>query len=115
MEHEKRQWGHYIVLDDNPDDGTKTKKLIVYPGKKLSLQRHHFRSELWLVEKGHATVFTRNSDGETIKRGEYKPHDILHIDVHEWHQLANFTSSDVVIIEIQYGEDCREDDIERTE
>ena len=39
--------------------------------------------------------------------------DRLRIDEGQWHQLVNETDKPVKIIEIQYGENCIEDDIER--
>jgi mannose-6-phosphate isomerase-like protein (cupin superfamily) len=47
--------------------------------------------------------------------GEYKMFDNLHIERNEWHQLANEGESPLKIVEIQYGESCIEDDIERLE
>ena len=46
-----REWGYYITYDNNWDNDylkSKLKKLVVYRGKKLSMQRHSGRNELWL-------------------------------------------------------------------
>ena len=45
--------------------------------------------------------------------GEYTKHQSLHISKEEWHQLANDTNKPVKIVEIQYGINCVEEDIER--
>jgi mannose-6-phosphate isomerase-like protein (cupin superfamily) len=42
-----------------------------------------------------------------------KKHDQLDILLKEWHQLTNPYSYPVKIVEIQYGEACEEEDIER--
>jgi mannose-6-phosphate isomerase-like protein (cupin superfamily) len=40
-------------------------------------------------------------------------HDQLHVAVQEWHQLTNPHNHPLKIVEIQYGEQCVEEDIER--
>ena len=59
MEEDHRPWGYYQVLADEPDH--KVKRIIVYPGKRLSLQRHRLREEHWYILSGQALV-TRNQD-----------------------------------------------------
>src|SRR5690606_8184594 len=49
-----RPWGSYEVL--HPGDGYKIKRLRVKAGGRLSLQRHRFRAEHWVVVRGEATV-----------------------------------------------------------
>ena len=108
-----RQWGYYRVLhEDGPT--TKVKELTVDPGKSLSMQRHQKRSEYWLVTEGTATVYTINVSSDVELHGVYKKHQSLRIDEGQWHQLANETDKPVKIVEIQYGENCVEEDIERS-
>ena len=110
----ERQWGYYEVLDECADGHVKTKKLVVHPGKSLSLQKHEKRAELWFVAEGYPEVYTmRNDDKGRAFRGKFCPNENLHVCVNEWHQLVNPTDENVVIIEIQYGEACVEDDIIR--
>jgi len=45
--------------------------------------------------------------------GVYKKHKIIYIPENDWHQLANESAEPLKIIEIQYGENCVEEDIER--
>ncbi|PJA48706.1 MAG: mannose-6-phosphate isomerase, partial [Syntrophobacterales bacterium CG_4_9_14_3_um_filter_49_8] len=52
-----RPWGFYQILSDMPDH--KVKRINVYPGRRLSYQRHFLRSEHWYVVKGCA-VATKN-------------------------------------------------------
>jgi len=111
--HTERPWGYYRVLH-NELGVVKVKELVVMPGKSLSMQRHKDRAEHWFITKGVATVYTidsKTTDHELL--GEYKMFDTLHIKRNEWHQLANQTESPLRIVEIQYGDSCSEDDIER--
>jgi mannose-6-phosphate isomerase-like protein (cupin superfamily) len=91
----------------------KVKELVVMPGKRLSMQRHENRSEHWFISKGTAMVYTLNTGTDVELRGEYVKFDNLHIAKGEWHQLANESESPLRIVEIQYGESCSEDDIQR--
>jgi D-beta-D-heptose 7-phosphate kinase/D-beta-D-heptose 1-phosphate adenosyltransferase len=108
----ERQWGYYRVLHEIGTN-VKLKELTVDPGKKLSLQRHFKRSELWFVSEGVATLYTIDYSSDYSKQGTYEKFVTIHIPKNEWHQLANETDSPLKIIEIQYGEDCIEEDIER--
>jgi len=77
------------------------------------MQRHDNRSEHWFITKGTATVYTLDSSTDVELLGEYSKFDNLHINKLDWHQLANESESPLKIIEIQYGESCSEEDIER--
>ena len=107
----ERAWGHYRVLYDAP--GTKVKELTVQPGQRLSMQRHQDRAEHWHVTQGTATVYgiNRKSDAELL--GEFGTHQHTHIARGEWHQLCNETDQPLQVVEIQYGANCVEEDIER--
>ena len=96
------------------DKHTKVKELAVPPGNKLSMQRHQERSEHWFIAEGTATVYTINkssTDVETL--GVYSQHESLHIPVGTWHRLANEHDTNLKLVEIQYGTNCVEKDIER--
>lgn len=101
----ERQWGYYRVLHEAP--GMKVKELTVNPGKSLSMQRHFKRSEYWVVEEGACNVA-----GED-KILSLSTHETIDIPVNSWHQLINPFDKPCRIVEIQYGEDCQEEDIER--
>jgi len=100
-----RPWGYYRVLYDIP--GTKVKELVVEPGKQLSMQRHRMRSEYWKVTEGMAQI--KNDTGITT----LGVHGSYFVARTEWHQLANPFPSPLKMIEIQYGPECSEEDIER--
>ena len=107
-----RPWGYYRVLHENNKE-VKLKELTVNPGKSLSMQRHRDRAEHWFVAEGTATVYTINKSTDAELLGEFKKFDHVHIRKTEWHQLSNETDQPLKIIEIQYGEQCIEEDIER--
>jgi len=102
-----RPWGTYTVLEQT--DGYKIKKIIVKPGKRLSLQKHLHRSEHWIVLSGIATVTV----GKKVE--EVRANESTYIKMGEIHRLENRGKVDVVIIEAQVGEYTGEDDIIRLE
>jgi cytidyltransferase-like protein len=108
----ERQWGYYRVLHE-PNKNVKLKELTVDPGKSLSMQRHKDRAEFWFVSEGTATVYTINHKTDCEPIGMFKEHQHIWIPKESWHQLCNETELPLKIIEIQYGENCVEEDIER--
>lgn len=102
-----RPWGTYTVLEDTP--GYKIKRIVVAPGKRLSLQKHLHRSEHWIVVSGTATV-TVGKETLTVR-----PNESTYIKMGEIHRLANDGKIPVVLIEAQVGEYTGEDDIVRIE
>jgi len=107
----QRSWGFYTVLE-SVNDNVKVKKLHVQPGKSLSLQRHQYRSEVWFVAEGEACVETRYPDGQKDVK-IYNKFAKIDIPINSWHRLFNISSSPLEIVEIQYGDQCVEEDIER--
>lgn len=102
-----RPWGTYTVLED--ESGYKIKRIVVKPGKRLSLQKHYHRNEHWIVVSGTATVtigernfLLRENESTFIKMGEI-------------HRLENEGKIPVVLIEAQVGSYTGEDDIVRIE
>ena len=77
------------------------------------MQRHADRAEHWFVSEGCAAVYTVNqsTDAELINKFEKFQH--IHISKTQWHQLCNETDQPLKVVEIQYGENCIEEDIER--
>ena len=102
-----RPWGTYTVLEDTP--GYKIKRIVVKPGKRLSLQKHYHRNEHWIVVSGTATVTV----GEETKI--IRPNESTYIKMGEVHRLSNDGVIPVVLIEAQVGEYTGEDDIVRLE
>jgi cytidyltransferase-like protein len=108
----ERPWGYYRVLHE-PNRKVKLKELTVNPGKTLSMQRHEDRGELWFVSEGEATLYTINRKSDAELHGRYTQNQMIVINRREWHQLANEGTEPLKVIEIQYGDRCEENDIER--
>ena len=111
--HEKRIWGSFYNLFE--DDQVKVKELIVEPGKGMSFQKHFKRNEIWMVSKGSCLVNYSKSDPDKKENVKLNKFDHYLVPVEEWHQITNPYDEACHLIEIQYGEACSEDDIERTE
>ena len=110
----ERSWGYYRVLHDVGE--TKVKELVVNPRSSLSMQRHDFRAEYWHVVEGCAEVYTMINSVNSmlmVPRATLYKYQSIHIHRGQWHQLTNPFATPCKIIEIQYGEKCIEDDIER--
>ena len=104
---EDRPWGYFSVLME--DAQHKLKRIVVYPGKRLSLQRHRHRDEHWTIVSGEARM-TVDGREFTLQRGQSV--DILR---GAFHRVLNAGKADLVIVEIQTGDSFDENDIERVE
>lgn len=102
-----RPWGTYTVLEEGP--GFKIKRIEVRPGRSLSLQMHHHRSEHWVVVSGMARV--THDETETFVRAN----ESTFIKAGQKHRLENPGMLDLVMIEVQSGQYLGEDDIVRFE
>jgi len=102
-----RPWGSYESLIVS--DRFQVKRIVVMPGQKLSLQKHHHRAEHWIVVSGTAEVtcedkvFTLSEDEST------------YIPLGHKHRLANPGRMPLELIEVQSGSYLGEDDIVRYE
>ena len=108
----ERQWGYWRVLDHKPEKGYKVKELVIYPGKSLSDQKHYKRSEQWIVLEGVVDMTTEyNSNKDMV---QLKPHGMPYeISKEVWHKPSNSGTENAHILEIQWGNECIEEDIER--
>jgi len=112
---EERVWGKFADLYTTT--GCKVKELVVKPGKGISYQKHNKRSEVWFVKSGKGVV-KHSKDAEPLANyslTDIYQHDIFVVKQGDWHQLYNESKDDLVIIEIQYGSETNEQDIERLE
>lgn len=107
-----RAWGHYRVLH-TVGKQTKLKELTVTPKTCLSMQRHDHRAEFWFVAEGEAAVYTLDNSSDHNLVGHFAVHEHIWIANNQWHMLCNETDQPLKLIEIQYGDDCVEEDIER--
>jgi mannose-6-phosphate isomerase len=100
-----RPWGWFETVSEAA--GHKIKRLGVLPGQQLSLQKHHQRSEHWVVVQGTASV--------TLGERVFDLHQGEHCDIAlgQVHRIANLTQDPVEIVEVQFGSYLGEDDIVR--
>lgn len=109
----ERDWGYWRVLDDKqPRIGQKVKELVIYPSKSLSDQRHKHRSELWYVLEGEIQIDLEFPDGNWQVQ-MLTPYTDFLIRPNWWHKTTNIGNVPAHIVEIQFGEQCSESDIER--
>lgn len=102
-----RPWGWYEVRDLG--ENFQVKRIAVYPGGRLSLQSHKFRSEHWIVVTGTARV-TIDDEVLTLVAKQH-----AEIPLGAIHRLENAGNSLLEIVEVQNGTYLGEDDIVRYE
>jgi mannose-1-phosphate guanylyltransferase / mannose-6-phosphate isomerase len=102
-----RPWGSYQSVDNG--DRHQVKRIVVKPGGRLSLQKHHHRSEHWIVVRGAARV-TVNELVKTVHENES-----IYIPIGAVHRLENPGKIPLELIEVQTGSYLGEDDIIRIE
>lgn len=100
-----RPWGKYTVLEDTKV--YKIKRIEVNSGKRISLQKHFYRNEHWIVISGIATVTV---DEKTFL---LNPNESTYIKAGQIHRLENAEIEPLIIIEAQVGTYTGEDDIIR--
>jgi len=102
-----RPWGSYETMDLGPN--YQIKRIVVRPGARLSLQKHHKRAEHWVVVAGKARV-TRDEAVFDLAENES-----TYIPLGAWHRLENPGAEPLVLVEVQCGSYLGEDDIVRRE
>ncbi len=108
--YEERRWGTYRVLDDTyyaDGNHSLTKRITLQPGKNISYQIHHHRSEVWTFVEGEG-LFVLDGEVRKVKAGE-----TVIIPVEHYHAIKALT--ELTFIEVQVGNPLVEEDIERTE
>ena len=109
QEHKKifRPWGNYTSIVEGKN--WKVKKIIVKPKQSISLQKHNYRSEHWIVVNGKAKVELENKIIDLCENQS------IYIPLGCKHRLSNSGDSNLILIEVQSGEYLGEDDIIRFE
>ena len=102
-----RPWGYYQSIDRG--GRYQVKRIVVKPGQRLSLQKHHHRAEHWVVVSGTAEV-TLNEDLKLVHENES-----IYLPIGSVHRLANPGKINLELIEVQTGSYLGEDDIIRIE
>ncbi|SHG19219.1 mannose-1-phosphate guanylyltransferase [Microbulbifer donghaiensis] len=100
-----RPWGYYDSIDAGPR--FQVKRIVVKPGKQLSLQMHHHRAEHWIVVRGTAKV-TRGDEQLLVTENQS-----TYIPLGVTHRLENPGTIPLELIEVQSGSYLGEDDIIR--
>lgn len=108
---EERVWGEFYNLFSN--DFLKLKELIIKPKQGMSFQKHFLRNEIWFVSKGQCSVNFSKDDPNNFEKISLHTEETFHVQKEAWHQIFNPFDEPCHIIEIQYGEETNEDDIER--
>ena len=104
-----RPWGFWRVLEDQKT--YKVKELVIKPKESLSDQRHALRSEHWYVLKGSVNIVIQT---ETMRNLIVLKENMSYIiPAGTWHKAINCGDEDSHVLEVQYGTECNEDDIER--
>lgn len=100
-----RPWGFFTFLED--DGRYKVKKVVIYPGKRMTKHCHYNRSEHWVVAKGTAQV-ELNGESFVIGSGEstFVPRGAPH-------KILNPGKISLELLEVQIGDFLSEDDVER--
>lgn len=106
LEADNRPWGRWEEYLNEP--GYRVKRIVVLPGKRLSLQKHAHRREHWVIVQGEG-LFTLDTSERRVAVG-----DALEIPLGAVHRIENDRDGYLVIVETQLGL-CLEDDIIRLE
>jgi mannose-6-phosphate isomerase len=104
---EERPWGNYTILDS--EETYQVKKIVVNPGKRISLQSHQYREEHWFIVSGKGTA---ELDGNLMQVG---PGDSIDVPIGTKHRISCGESIPLVFVEVQTGSSFAENDIVRFE
>jgi len=102
-----RPWGWYDSVDIG--ERHQAKRIVVDPGARLSVQKHHHRAEHWIVVRGTAKVL--KGDEELL----LAENESTYIPIGTVHSLENPGVIPLEMIEVQTGSYLGEDDIVRFE
>jgi mannose-1-phosphate guanylyltransferase/mannose-6-phosphate isomerase len=102
-----RPWGSYQSVDNG--ERHQVKRIVVKPGGRLSLQKHHHRAEHWIVVRGTAQVTV----DDTVKM--VHENESIYIPMGAVHRMENPGKIMLELIEVQTGSYLGEDDIIRIE
>lgn len=106
-----KSWGHYI---DILRTKTRTIKTLYFsPNSKISNQKHTKRKETWYVLSGSGQAVLEDSCRYSVIYRDVYPGDSFVVDANVWHQVKADENTELVVLEIQEGIDCDENDIIR--
>ena len=102
-----RPWGWYDTIDNG--HCFKVKRICVNPGASISLQKHQYRSEHWVIVNGIAKITSEDSIKTLVENQS------TYIPIGALHRLENPGEVHLELIEVQTGSCLTEDDIVRFE
>ena len=88
--------------------GLVVRELVLRPGQEIPCQRHQLRSGLWFVSQGQAQIHVDRDAPMLVGPGEH-----AWIPAGQWYHWHNTGPDDLRIVEIQWGDHCSDDDVER--
>lgn len=103
---QQRPWGWFEILAAG--DGYLVKRLCIHAGQRISLQRHHHRSEHWVVVAGQGEL---ECEGKSIAAG---PGTSLEVPCTATHRCSA-GAIDLIIVEVQRSALISAASIERSE
>jgi len=100
-----RPWGRYVNLFEGKN--FLVKELTINSKSSISLQKHHYRSEHWMVTQGRPKI--------TLNKKKFfkKENDSIFVPVGTIHRIENLYKKPVKIMEVQTGSILKESDIIR--
>jgi mannose-6-phosphate isomerase-like protein (cupin superfamily) len=107
MSFEERPWGNYTVL--YTDENCQVKKLVINPGKRISLQSHKFRAEHWFIVSGQGIA-----ELDDVEK-QVNPGDSIDVPIGSKHRILCSSAEPLVFVEVQTGSSFAEVDIVRYE
>lgn len=107
LEESERPWGKYQKFYQ--EDGVWVKRVEVNPKSRLSLQKHQYRSEKWIIVSGQGLAIV---DDQEIP---VKPDVVVDIPLGAVHRIGNTGKGQLVFIEVACGKYLEEDDIIRVQ
>lgn len=105
----ERKWGYYKILYEG--DNQKVKLIVLNPKSSISLQKHLYRSEHWVVVEGVATAIVQTDKCKIEQIVQHN--ESIFVPMGAVHKLKNEQDIELKIIEVQIGSYLGEDDIIR--
>jgi len=100
-----KPWGRYVNLFNGK--GFLVKELYVKSKSSISLQKHHHRSEHWLITQGKPLItLNKEKFNKKVSESVFIPQGVIH-------RIENLYKVPVKILEIQTGAILKESDIVR--
>ena len=98
-----RQWGNYTVLEQ--DRTHYVRKVTVRPGRTIYAHSHEARTENWVVLEGECRLTLEEE--MTVRKAPFS----VHIPEKTSHQISNIGDSNLIFIEVAYGECIADEEV----